>query len=44
MTQVTLVTNCLLYEDKNKQLYDYFEEISPLFTFLVRRTIHHLKH
>ena len=44
MTQVTLVTNCLLYEDKNKPLYDYFEEISPLFTFLVRRTIHHLKH
>ena len=44
MTQVTLVTNCLLYEDKNKQLYDYFEEISPLFTFLVRRTVHHLKH
>ena len=44
MTQVTLVTNCLLNEDKNKQLYSYFEEISPLFTFLVRRTIHHLKH
>ena len=44
MTQVTLVTSCLLYEDKNKQLYEYFEEISPLFTFLVRRTIHHLKH
>ena len=43
MTQVTLVTNCLLNEDKNKQLYSYFEEISPLFTFLVRRTIHHLK-
>ena len=44
MTPVTLVTNCLLYEDKNKQLYNYFKEISPLFTFLVRRTIHHLKH
>ena len=44
MTQLTLVTNCLLYEDKNKPLYDYFEEISPLFTFLVRRTVHHLKH
>ena len=44
MAQVTLVTNCLLYEDKNKQLYKYFKEISPLFTFLVRRTIHHLKH
>ena len=44
MTQLTLVTNCLLYEDKNKPLYNYFEEISPLFTFLVRRTVHHLKH
>lgn len=44
MAQITLVTNCLLYEDKNKQLYEYFEEISPLFTFLVRRTIYHLKH
>lgn len=44
MTQVMLVTNCLLSEDRNKPLYDYFEEISPLFTFLVRRTIHHLKH
>ena len=44
MTQVTLVTNCLLYEDKNKPLYDHFEEISPLFTFLVRRTTHHVKH
>ena len=44
MAQVTLVTNCVLYEDKNKQLYKYFKEISPLFTFLVRRTIHHLKH
>ena len=44
MTQITRVTNCLLYEDKNKQLYEYFKEISPLFTFLVRRTIHHLKH
>ena len=44
MTQLTLVTNCLLYEDTNKQLHDYFAEISPFFTFLVRRTIHHLKH
>ena len=44
MAQVTLATNCLLYKDKNKQLYEYFEEITPLFTFLVRRTIHHLKH
>lgn len=44
MTEITLVTNCLLYEDKNKQLYNYFNDITPLFSFLVRRTIHHLNH
>lgn len=42
MSEITLVTNCLLYEDKNKQLYQYFEDISPFFAFLIRRTIHHL--
>ena len=40
--QTTLVTNCILYEDKNEDLYTYFQEVSPLFSFLVRRTIHHL--
>ena len=44
MTEITLVTSSLLYKDKNEQLYNYFEGIAPLFTFLVRRTIHHLKH
>ena len=44
MTEITLVTNCLLYKDKNKQLYKYFDDITPLFSFLVRRTIHHLNH
>ena len=44
MTEITLVTNCLLYEDKNEQLYKYFHDITPLFAFLVRRTIHHLNH
>ena len=44
MTEITLVTNCLLYEDKNKQLYNYFNDITALFSFLVRRTIHHLNH
>ena len=44
MTEITLVTNCLLYEDKNEQLYKYFYDITPLFAFLVRRTIHHLNH
>ena len=32
----------MLYEDKNEQLYNYFNDITPLFAFLVRRTIHHL--
>jgi hypothetical protein len=44
MTEITLVTNCLLYKDKNEKLYNYFEDLSPLFAFLVRRTIHHLNH
>lgn len=43
MSDVTLVTSSLLYEDKNEQLYKYFDEVTPLFTFLFRRTIHHLK-
>ena len=44
MTEITLVTSSLLYKDKNKELYNYFNNITPLFTFLVRRTIHHLNH
>ena len=40
-TETTIVTNCVLYNDLNKELYDYFEEVTPLFAFLVRRTIHH---
>ena len=43
-TETTIVTNCVLYNDLNKDLYDYFEEVTPLFSFLVRRTIHHLRH
>ena len=43
-TQTTTVTNCVLYNDLNKELYDYFEEVTPLFAFLVRRTIHHLRY
>ena len=43
-TETTIVTNCVLYNDLNQELYDYFEEVTPLFTFLVRRTIHHLRH
>ena len=44
MTEITLVTSSLLYKDKNEQLYSYFNDITPLFAFLVRRTIHHLNH
>ena len=44
MTEITLVTSSLLYKDKNEQLYKYFDDLSPLFAFLVRRTIHHLNH
>ena len=44
MTEITLVTSSLLYKDKNEELYNYFNNITPLFTFLVRRTIHHLNH
>ena len=44
MTEITLVTNSLLHKDKNEQLYKYFDDITPLFAFLVRRTIHHLNH
>ena len=44
MTEITLVTSSLLYKDKNEQLYKYFDEVTPLFSFLVRRTIHHLKY
>ena len=43
-TEITLVTSCILYNDLNKDLYKYFEEVTPLFAFLVRRTIHHLRH
>lgn len=43
-TETTVVTSCVLYNDFNKDLYEYFEEVTPLFAFLVRRTIHHLRH
>ena len=42
-TETTIITSCLLYEDKNQDLYEYFEEVTPLFAFLVRRTIHHIR-
>lgn len=42
MTKITLITISLLYKDKNEKLYNYYSDITPLFAFLVRRTIHHL--
>ena len=42
-TETTIVTSCFLYEDKNQDLYKYFDDVTPLFAFLVRRTIHHIR-
>lgn len=41
--KTTLVTSCVLYSDSNTNLYRYFDEVTPLFSFLVRMTIHHFK-
>ena len=42
-TETTTVTSCFLYQDLNEDLYKYFDEITPLFAFLVRRAIHHIR-
>ena len=42
-TEVTIVTSCLLHPGKNVSLYNYFEDVTPKFSFLVRQTIHHLR-
>lgn len=44
MTQLTLVTETRLLQSQNEALYEYFSSYSQLFCFLVRRTIHHLRH
>ena len=44
MTNITLVTESKLYLKDNTPLYDYFDEYSKLFNFLVRRCVHHLRH
>lgn len=44
MTSITLVTESKLYLKDNTPLYDYFDEYSKLFSFLVRRCVHHLRH
>ena len=44
MTSITLVTESKLYLKDNALLYDYFDDYSKLFGFLVRRCVHHLRH
>lgn len=44
MTSITLVAESKLYLKDNLSLYNYFDDYSKLFNFLVRRTIHHLRH
>jgi transposase, IS605 orfB family len=44
MTTITLVTESKLYLKDNTALYNYFDNYSKLFNFLVRRCVHHLKH
>lgn len=43
MTNITLVAESKLYLKDNLSLYDYFDDYSKLFNFLVRRCVHHLK-
>lgn len=44
MTGITLVAESKLYLKDNLSLYNYFDDYSRLFNFLVRRTVHHLRH
>lgn len=44
MTNLTLVAESKLYLKDNTPLYDYFDDYSKLFNFLVRRCVHHLRH
>lgn len=44
MVSITLVTESKLYLKDNTPLYDYFDDYSRLFNFLVRRCVHHLRH
>ena len=44
MTSITLITESKLYVKDNASLYDYFDDYSKLFNFLVRRCVHHLRH
>lgn len=44
MTDITLVAESKLYLKDNLSLYNYFDDYAKLFNFLVRRTVHHLRH
>ena len=44
MASITLVAESKLYLKDNISLYNYFDDYSKLFNFLVRRTIHHLRY
>ena len=44
MANITLVAESKLYLKDNVSLYDYFDDYSKLFNFLVRRCVHHLNH
>ena len=44
MTSITLVAESKLYLKDNIHLYNYFDDYSKLFNFLVRRCVHHLRH
>ena len=44
MTTITLVAESKLYLKDNTSLYNYFDDYSKLFYFLVRRCVHHMNH
>ena len=44
MASITLVAESKLYLKDNLSLYNYFDDYAKLFNFLVRRTVHHLRH
>ena len=43
MTSITLIAESKLYLKDNTSLYNYFDDYSKLFNFLVRKCVHHLK-
>lgn len=43
MTGITLIAESKLYLKDNPSLYNYFDDYSKLFNFLVRRCVHHLR-